>query len=119
MSTVEFSPNKTINWNGLLEFEKTLFVLANLMDVILTSLLLSTGSFYESNPIADFILQGWGLLGMIGFKLVTVAVVLAIANIVSIYRVKTARRLLYFGTAIVGSVVAYSFCLVYLFQQGL
>ena len=76
--------------------------------MLMTYLLLSTGSFYESNPIANYILTGWGLLGMFAFKLIIVAFVMLIANIVSIWRIGTARNLLYFGSFIIGSVVAYS-----------
>ena len=95
-------------WRGLLEFEKTLFVVINLMDVVMTFLLLNNGSFYESNPIADFVLQRWGIVGMTLFKLSVVGVVLAIANLVAIWRLETSRNLLRFGSLLVGSVVAYS-----------
>ena len=95
-------------WRGLLEFEKTLFVVINLMDVVMTFLLLNHGSFYESNPIADFVLQRWGIVGMTLFKLSVVGVVLAIANLVAIWRLETSRNLLRFGSLLVGSVVAYS-----------
>ena len=115
MSTVQFSSsqaietaNPAVSWLGLLRFEKTFFVSVNVMDMLMTYLLLSTGSFYESNPIANYILTGWGLLGMFAFKLIIVAFVMLIANIVSIWRIGTARNLLYFGSFIIGSVVAYS-----------
>jgi hypothetical protein len=111
--------NRHISFRGLLEFEKTIFVLVNLMDVVMTYLLLNTGSFYESNPIANFILDGWGMAGMTAFKLVTIGIVLAIANIVAVWRVETSRKLLYFGTAIVGTVVAYSSYLLLNFQGAI
>ena len=95
-------------WRGLLEFEKTMFVVINLMDVVMTFLLLNSGSFYESNPIADFVLQRWGIVGMTLFKLSVVGVVLTIANLVAIWRLETSRNLLRFGSLLVGSVVAYS-----------
>lgn len=125
MSTCEFLNNsnypsyatapRSQSWFGLLEFEKTVFVLVNLMDVVMTSLLLSTGSFYESNPIADYFIQGWGLVGMTAFKLVLVGFVLAITNLVAIWKIDTARNVLYFGIATVGTVVAYSVSLLMFF----
>ena len=113
MSTCDFysansvTSNRT-SWFGLLEFEKTIFVLVNLMDIVMTNTLLSTGSFYESNPIAEHVLQSWGMLGMVVFKLIVVAAVLMITNIIATRKVKTARRLLYAGVMIVGAVVTYS-----------
>ncbi len=48
------------------------------------------------------------MTGMFAFKLIIVAVVLLIANIVAIRRFGTARNLLYFGSFAIGTVVAYS-----------
>ncbi len=93
---------------SLLEFEKTLFVIINMLDVLMTHLLLRTGSFYETNPIAQIFIGKWGLAGMAIFKLFLVAFVLIIANVVAIWRVGTARKLLYFGSALIGTVVIYS-----------
>ena len=107
--------NRFTTWRGLLEFEKTLFVLINLMDVVMTFLLLNSGSFYESNPIADFFLQRWGMLGMTFFKLAVVGVVLLIANLVALWRLETSRNLLHFGSFLVGTVVAYSVYLMVMF----
>ena len=102
-------------FGGLLEFEKTLFVLVNVMDVVMTFLLLSTGTCYESNPLADYFLQGWGMLGMTLFKLVIVGVVLLLANLVALWRVESSRNLLHFGSFLVGAVVAYSMYLKLMF----
>ncbi len=118
MSTAEISANHptlvsnpSMTWRGLLEFEKTIFVVLNLMDIVMTYRLLSTGSFYESNPIANFVLDGWGFFGMIAFKLILVGLVLLIANVVAIWRVGTARKLLYLGSFMIGTVVTYSYYL--------
>ena len=102
------NPKEITSWRGLLEFEKTLFVAVNLMDIVMTSLLLNTGQFFETNPIANYVLNEWGFAGVTAFKLIVVALVMLIANIIAIKRIRTSRRLLHFGTAIVGSVVAYS-----------
>ena len=109
--TANFPPRESseiVSWRGLLEFEKTLFVLVNLMDIVMTSLLLNTGQFTESNPIANFVLDHWGFAGMTAFKLIVVAMVMLIANVIAIRRIRTSRRLLHFGTIAVGGVVAYS-----------
>ena len=105
------------SWRGLLEFEKTLFVLVNLMDIVMTHLLLNTGAFYESNPLANWIIDGWGTIGMTAFKLIVVAGVLFIANLVAVFRIKTSRNLLNFGTFMVGAVVTYSVYLMVTFKD--
>ncbi len=109
--SAKFPPRSTseiVSWRGLLEFEKTVFVLVNLMDIVMTSLLLNTGQFVESNPIANFVLAEWGFPGVTAFKLIVVAMVMLIANIIATRRIRTSRLLLQFGTLIVGCVVAYS-----------
>jgi hypothetical protein len=106
-----FDSSRNLSWRGLLEFEKSLFVAANLLDVVMTLLLLETGAFCESNPIADFFLEGWGILGMAGYKLVLVGLVLLIANVVAIWRIETSRKLLNFGSLTIGAVVTYSMIL--------
>ena len=100
--------NRATSWFGILETEKSLFVTVNLMDIFMTSMLLQTGAFYESNPIAGYVVGTWGLMGMAVFKLILVAFVLMICNIIAFKRLRTAKLLLQFGTAIVGSVVIYS-----------
>jgi hypothetical protein len=73
-----------------------MFVIANTMDIGMTSMLLGTGQFIESNPIAAQILNDWGLTGMIAYKLIIVAMVMLIANIISIWKINTSKRLLHF-----------------------
>ncbi len=94
-----------------LEIEKTLFVMVSLLDLLMTSLLLRTGSFFETNPLADFFISGWGLVGMTGFKLVLVALILMVVNLIAIWRVSTARGILLFGSLFTGSIVVYSLSL--------
>lgn len=115
MNTYDLSANfstrnstEIVSWRGLLEFEKTLFVIVNLMDIVMTSLLLNTGQFIETNPIANFVLAEWGFAGVTVFKLSVVAMVMLIANIIAVSRIRTSRMLLHFGTLIVGGVVTYS-----------
>ena len=100
--------NRATSWFGLLKFEKTVFVVVNLMDIVMTYVLLHTGFFYESNPIAAFVMDGWGFMGMTVFKLSVVSSVLMIANIIAFSRITTARSLLYVGSTMVAGVVGYS-----------
>ena len=69
-----------------------MFVIANIMDIGMTSMLLGTGQFVESNPIAAHILNDWGLIGMIAYKLIIVAIVMLIANIISIWKIDTSKK---------------------------
>ena len=101
---------------GLLSFEKSMFVIANIMDIGMTSMLLETGQFIESNPIAAHILNDWGLAGMIAYKLIIVSMIMLIANTISIWKIKTSKRLLHFGTLAVSGVVAYSILLMMSYQ---
>ena len=125
MNTCDLSANfplsksgDVVSWRGLLEFEKTLFVIANLMDIVMTHLLLGTGHFIESNPIANYVLTEYGFAGVAAFKLIVVAMVMLIANIIAFRRIRTSRYLLHFGTLIVGGVVVYSYSLL-MFHKGM
>ncbi len=64
--------------------------------------------FYESNPVARYVFDGWGLPGIVFFKFSMVAVVEVIAQIVAIRNLHLGRRLLEFGTLVVALVVLYS-----------
>lgn len=101
---------------GLLSFEKSMFVIANIMDIGMTSMLLETGQFIESNPIAAHILNDWGMAGMIAYKLVIVSIIMLIANTISIWKIKTSKRLLHFGTLAISGVVSYSILLMMSYQ---
>lgn len=101
-----------------LERESALFLLTSALDVFMTYILLSSSGkdpdgphFYESNPVTGFILYSWGLKSVICFKFAMVAVVEIIAQIIATQQLETARRLLEFGTLIVGCVVIYSLML--------
>ena len=91
-----------------LETETTVFILANAFDVFMTYLLLNLGNFRESNALANFFLERFGMNGMIFFKFAIVAFVCVIAQIVATQKINLARWLLNFGTLLVGLVVIYS-----------
>lgn len=96
-----------------LETETAAFILANVLDVFVTYLLLYGGRHVEANPIARYFVDGWGIKGMILYKLANVAVVCVIAQIIARASVKLARRLLIGLTLIVAAVVAYSLALAF------
>ena len=94
--------------NFQLETETSFFILVNVLDFMLTFLLLWSSGHTEANPIARYFLDRWGFRGMLYFKLALVALVCVIAQIVAVHRPGLARGLLIGSTAIVGAVVIYS-----------
>jgi hypothetical protein len=98
-----------------LQRESALFLLVSVLDVMMTYLMLSDvpepdgrAMFYESNPVARWFFEGWGLTGIVAFKFTMVAVVEVIAQIIALRRLQLGRRLLEFGTLVVALVVLYS-----------
>ena len=106
-------PKKKLPWYSFfvrqlpLQNETTVFILVNVLDIFMTHRLLSLGGI-EANPIANFFIRRWGFNGAIGFKLILVATVCVIAQIVATKKLNTAKRLLIVGTLIVSCVVIYS-----------
>ena len=100
-----------------LQNETTYFILFNTLDIFLTYMLLRYGAI-EANPFANFVLVRWGFWGMIGFKLVIVAGVCVIAQVIALKSLWKAKALLWFGTALVGAVVVYSGLLFFTYSQG-
>lgn len=96
-----------------LESETTTFILANVLDFITTYWMLmhremGVGNFYESNPIARYFLDHWGVKGLLMFKMAVVAFVCVIAQIVATKREASGRFLLIVGSLVVTAVVIYS-----------
>ncbi len=96
-----------------LETETTVFILVNVLDFAMTYWMLmhrelGIGNFYESNPVARFFLNHWGVKGLLIFKMAVVAFVCVIAQIVATKREASARFLLVVGTIVVLAVVVYS-----------
>ena len=97
-----------------LETETTIFILVNVLDFAMTYWMLmhrelGLGNFSESNPVARFFLDHWGVKGLLIFKMAIVAFVCVIAQIVATKREASARFLLVVGTIVVSAVVIYSF----------
>ncbi len=95
-----------------LQSETTIFILVNVLDIYLTYLLLNIGGD-ETNPIANYFFRRWNIQGLVAFKMVVVAVVTVLAQVVARKNLKRAKQLLYIGTGIVFAVVVYSGMLVY------
>jgi Domain of unknown function (DUF5658) len=91
-----------------LESETALFILLNVLDAAVTISLLFVGDHTEANPIARFFLDHWGWEGLAYYKLAMVTFVVLVAQLIARRNVRTARRLLYGLTALVGLVVVYS-----------
>ena len=96
-----------------LETETTIFILVNVLDFAMTWWMLmhremGLGDFYESNPVARYFLDHWGVKGLLLFKMAVVAFVCVIAQIVATKREASGRFLLVVGTIVVSAVVIYS-----------
>jgi len=94
-----------------LERETSVFILVSMLDVFMTYILLRTGHFRESNPIADYFIRHWGSRGMIYFKLSMTAFVCVMAQVIALKKPPKAAFVLKLGTLIVAGVVIYSFTL--------
>ena len=93
-----------------LRLETSLFVVASALDVGVTAYLLNHQQieFGESNPVARFFLEGWGLMGMVAFKATLVAIVAITCQLIARLKLDVAKRVLYFSTLLVTAVVLYS-----------
>lgn len=86
-----------------------MFILVNVLDFLMTYLLLWSGMFRESNPIANYFLARWGpIKGMLYFKLVLVTFVCLVAQLIALKDERKAALVLNFGSCVVSLVVAYS-----------
>lgn len=102
---------------GRLQYESEIswFVLVSVLDIVLTFLILrysaegrTRAPLIEGNPIARWILQQSGFVGMAVFKLMITGVVCVIAEFVGTHRPGLGAGLLRCGTVIVAGVVVYS-----------
>jgi len=98
-----------------LQNETVRFVLANALDVFTTYLLLwltanrmLNASVIESNAVARFFLNHWGIKGLVYFKFAMTALVLLLAQLIALKKLESARWLLNVGTLVVAAVVVYS-----------
>jgi len=103
---------------GVVQQEMLLFVLISAMDVLMTVQLLTLGessvkgeSFFESNPVAQYFNERWGLEGMVYFKFSMVGLVCVVSQIIAQRKPAVARWLLLGAIAVVAVVVVYSLML--------
>lgn len=91
------------------ERELLWFVLVSALDIFATYILLRQGDqFSESNPIARYFLDRWGIKGLIYFKMGMVAFICTVAHVISLKRPEWAQRVLQLATVVVAAVVVYS-----------
>jgi len=88
--------------------ETLVFLILSVGDILMTSLLLGRGGFYESNGLARWFLHRWGLQGMINFKLGMMLFIVVLSQIIAKRQMQKARWVLRIGSFAVGVVVVYS-----------
>jgi len=90
----------------VLEEETAVFILVNFADVVLTAI-----SFYyggaEVNPLADSIIDRFGLQGLAFYKFALVTFVILTCQYVYRTHPKTARAVLVFGSVAYACLMAY------------
>jgi hypothetical protein len=103
------------HWRAI-ETQASWFLLANFLDATFTWILLTRGVQsgdpllvgMETNQIAAYFLNHWGLKGLFAFKLGLVAFVCLIGLLIALRHEDRARNVLNFGTLVVTGVVLYS-----------
>ena len=85
-----------------------LFVVFNASDIVLTYVLIGHFGHMEGNPLAAYVVYGWGLRGMIWMKLGVVTLLCVAVHFVSQTKPELALRVIRFGAVAVGVVVIYS-----------
>ncbi len=88
--------------------EVWLFAVLSAADIALTYVLIGHFGHAEGNPVARYFVEGWGLKGMIWFKLGLVSVILGVCHFIRPSRPRTARLIVQFGLTAAAFVVAYS-----------
>lgn len=78
------------------------------LDIFLTYQLLVRLDHVEANPLARYFIEGWGLKGMVWFKLGMTAFVLTLVHALLQKKEVYARTVVRLGTAAVGAVDCYS-----------
>jgi hypothetical protein len=90
--------------------ETLILCVVSALDVIMTYYLLTREDlqFTESNPVARYFLEHWGMRGMVYFKATMTIFVCVITQIVARRNLARARQVLGVATVIVVGVVVYS-----------
>lgn len=88
--------------------ETWIYVALSGLDIFLTYQLLVRLDHVEANPLARFFIEGWGLKGMVWFKLGMTAFVLTLVHALLQKKEVYARTIVRLGTAAVAAVDCYS-----------
>ncbi len=107
LERARLSLKRTFNRQLPLQTETSYFILVNVLDIVMTNILLNRGAM-ESNPLANYIFMRWGFNAMIAFKMLLVAFICVLAQVIARHSMFHARFVLIAGSAIVGAVVVYS-----------
>tara|TARA_B100000029_G_scaffold444330_1_gene464036 strand:+ start:148 stop:486 length:339 start_codon:yes stop_codon:yes gene_type:complete len=92
-------------------YETTLFVVVSVFDILMTHRLIRTGRFHESNPVARFFYDHWGINGMVYFKMAMVGFLVVLTQLIAHRRPDRAQGVLRLAIAVVALVVIYSLVL--------
>lgn len=102
----EKTPAPNVAWT---RWPETWFYVAlSGLDIFLTYQLLVRLDHVEANPLARYFIEGWGLKGMVWFKLGMTAFVLTLVHATLQKKEAYARTIVRLGTAAVGAVDCYS-----------
>ena len=74
-------------------------VFVSAMDVIMTRIVLAYGGS-EVNPVAELVIRGGGLWGLIVFKFAIIAGVIILCEIIGRHKYRTGKRLSIFGVIV-------------------
>lgn len=91
--------------------EVWLFLIFSVADISLTYVLIGYYGHAEGNPVARYFVDGWGLKGMIWFKLSLAGIMLGATHMVVPHRPVTARAVVRLGLLAAAGVVVYSVAL--------
>lgn len=107
-----FASNRTAQ-KSLLVRGGIFFGLVSLADLVLTIHLVTHPSecYYESNPIASWILYTWGICGLGLYKIGLVTFFFSIVSIIALMRKDVAYRVISSASIITSCVVLYSLLL--------
>jgi hypothetical protein len=78
------------------------------LDLVLTAVLLSTGTVRETNPMARFFLLAGGVRGLVGFKCMILTLVTVSVQIIALRHPRVAKAVLQLGIVVQFLVVCYS-----------
>ncbi|MEM8874697.1 MAG: DUF5658 family protein [Planctomycetota bacterium] len=93
-------PDNPPPWGTLLFPDRYVwFVLFSTLDVMMTFVILSIGGA-EANPVANWILERFGISGMTIFKFVVISFVILLCEYVGRLNFEAGRRLTVYGIAL-------------------